>query len=356
MSILHVISSLHYHGAATQLALLAPRLRKRGLEVSVAVLGVQGPMSKPLMDGGVPVQHLGWRRLIDLRPFWLLRQQVRDRRPDLIHVWGLPALRTLALTTVGLKRRPPIVASMVVGPQSPGQGDNLDRWLLGRATRILVTGPALAERCRRLGIPPEKTTVIPPAVEVNSATEWPGPLPVEGRFIACVGPIEPSKGFLDAVWAFDILRYLYSDLHMLVIGAGSDVPRLRRFVATMDGLHQVHLLGLRADTPALLRQAEVVWVPSRTAGGVNVTLEALAAGKPVVAARLPELAEIITDNEAGFLVTPGDKVALARQTRVLLEESERRRRLGEAGKQRVLSHFNADDVAGRMAETYRSLS
>jgi glycosyltransferase involved in cell wall biosynthesis len=66
----------------------------------------------------------------------------------------------------------------------------------------------------------------------------------------------------------------------------------------------------------------------------------MAAGRPVVASRLPELTEIIVDGETGFLVPPGDKTALARQTRRLLEDADLARRLGEAGRRRAAECFS----------------
>ena len=83
-------------------------------------------------------------------------------------------------------------------------------------------------------------------------------------------------------------------------------------------------------------------MPSLRGGGVGAALEAMAAGRPVVASRLADLAEIVVDGETGFLVEPNNKAALARQTRLLLDDPQRRRRMGEAGRQRVAEHFRVD--------------
>src|SRR5262249_36862376 len=147
--------------------------------------------------------------------------------------------------------------------------------------------------------------------------------------IACVGPLEPHKGFRDAIWALDILHFLYDDLHLLVIGQGSDRPRLEEFARVAGVQDRVHFLGAQAEVAALLAEADLVWVPSHAEGGVNAALEAMAAGRPVVAAQLPGLAEVVRDGETGLLFPPADRAGLARQTRRLLDDPELRCLLGD---------------------------
>ena len=71
----------------------------------------------------------------------------------------------------------------------------------------------------------------------------------------------------------------------------------------------------------LLAQAAVVWVPSLADSGFGVALQAMAAGRPVVASRWPALAELVVDGETGYLVQPGSKIELAQKTRRLLGDA-----------------------------------
>jgi glycosyltransferase involved in cell wall biosynthesis len=167
-----------------------------------------------------------------------------------------------------------------------------------------------------------------------------------------IGPIEPRKGFRDAVWALDILHYLYDDLRLVLAGDGSDRPRLEEFARAIEVDKRVVMLGRRPDLAPWLHRAELVWIPSRTGGGVCAALEAMAAGRPVIATRLPDLAEIVADGVAGCLVPPGDKTELARQTRFLLNDSDRRIAYGEAGRRRAAEHFSVEALVGRCAKLY----
>jgi glycosyltransferase involved in cell wall biosynthesis len=114
------------------------------------------------------------------------------------------------------------------------------------------------------------------------------------------------------------------------------------------------LLGRVADVFGVLDRAEVVWVPGRSETGVQVALEGMAAGRPVVAARWPRLAEVVRDEETGLLATPGDLVSWARQTQRLLADPGLASRLAEAGRRFALEQCRPDELARRCAEVYRS--
>ena len=177
--------------------------------------------------------------------------------------------------------------------------------------------------------------------------------PLPPRTILCVGPLERRKGFRDAIWVLDILRFLHQDLQLAFVGSGPDRSAIERFAHDARVADRVHFLGDRDDLPALLGQAELVWVPSHGAGGINAVLEAMAAGQPVVASNLPEIAEIVVPGETGFLAPPGDQAAFARQTRLLLDDAELRRRMGDTGRHRVQELFPSSAMAQRFTDIYK---
>jgi glycogen synthase len=169
-----------------------------------------------------------------------------------------------------------------------------------------------------------------------------------------VGPLAPHKGFRDAIWAFDILRFLYDDLRLVLLGEGPGREALEHFARVADVARHVHFLGAVPSVGPWLERAEVVWVPSLRPAGVGAALEALAAGRPVVASDLPELREAVADGETGLLFKPGDKAALARQTRTLLDDASLRRRLGAGAREHARKHFAAAGMARQAARLYEA--
>jgi glycosyltransferase involved in cell wall biosynthesis len=229
---------------------------------------------------------------------------------------------------------------------------------LRRADRIVSSGAAETLRLRQLGIPEDQIAVIPPGVVPPSP-----PLPrVEicrrlgvaeaVRLIVVVGPLQRYKGGYEAIWAFDILGQLFDDLHLVLVGEGRERLRLQRFAAELRGGERVHVVGWQADVSSLVAAASVVWAPVlKDAGHIGV-LEAMAAGVPVVASRWPGLEELIVDGETGALMPPGEKAGLGRQTRLLLENEQRRRQMGDAARRRATEHFSAEALYANYARLF----
>ena len=351
--VLYVASDLGASGPAKLVSLLAPALPRPRFEAAVVDLsgGASATMVQPLRDAGVPVYAAPMRGMTDLRGLRNLRRIVTAFAPDVIHVCGSKAARAMALLWfASLKSRlPPIVAS---GLDYPRQ----------RIHDILarLVAPVHAEVIRYLAnsVPVERIALIDPAVAAcvptldAAAFRATLGIPPAARLVVAAGRFDSVAGLKSAVWAFDVVKYVAPDLHLVLVGDGPERERLERFAKALGfDDYRVHFVGVRDDVPALLGLAELVWV-THDIGGVNVALEAMAAGKPVVAFRTPDLAEVVVEGVTGRLVTPGDRVQLAAISNELLEAPDAARALGEAGRRRATDHFGVDAMASRFASLY----
>jgi glycosyltransferase involved in cell wall biosynthesis len=351
VKILYLIPRLEPSGAAKQFSLLATGLPRERFELCVCALGRAGAIAPPLRTAGIQVEELGWHRAFDPGSLWRLGGLAKQFQPDVIHTWGPLALRVARMLPALRGYR--LIVSFPFTPSERGPwAGRLERWLLQRAERVAIFGPRERDWALRCGVAEDRVVRLTPGVETKEAAPTKLGLPAQTRCIACIGPLHAGKGFRDAVWAFDILRYVVDNVHLLLIGDGPDRSHLERFVRDSQTTGLVHVLGPRDDVPALLARSEIVWVPSRVAAGVNAALEAQAAGLPVIATRLPELAEVVADGETGYLVPPGDKVALARQARLLLDNAALRGQMGEAGRRRAAERFPVAELVRRCAELY----
>ncbi|HEX4612858.1 MAG TPA: glycosyltransferase [Urbifossiella sp.] len=358
-SILFLASDLGPSGAARQLALLAPRLAADGFLVAVAVLGkADTPVGATLRAAGVQVYATPLRLPFDVRGWRALRTLVAAVGPRVVHAWGPAAVRVgRVLCRWG---GPTLFASAAADPEWGVKGWVTAR-ALWRAERVVAASWAEAERYRRLGVCGDNLTRIAPGV----APAPPPPdrdvflkeigLPPAARFIATAGRIEPSTGLKAAVWAFDMLRYDFADLHLVVFGGGRDRAGLEAFgrALAFDDF-RVHFPGPRADLPAVLGLAEAVWV-TQPRGGVNLALEAMAAGRPVVGWNTPDLAEVVEDSQTGLLVGVGEKAQVAAATHGLLTDPVSAGRVGLSGKARAGGRFAADRMAAPYARVYHEL-
>lgn len=358
--ILYLLPDLEYGGANSQLSLLAAGLPRDRFLFRVGVLGRTGPARFKLKRAGVEPEVLDWHRLVDIRPAVALHRLLREFQPHLIHAWGLCSAWSVALAT--WRRGVSLIVSDPFGV--PGRSSwlrhRLDCSVLRRADRIVVHGEAEAERLKRQRLPARQVAIIPPGVQLGAAATssclpngW--DVPDHAAVILGIGPFLPHKDHRDAVWAFDILRYLYNNLYLVLVGTGPHQARLVEFARAVRTEDRLRLLGAQAEVAPFLERAAVVWLTGRAGSGVNAALEAMAASRPVVGYRLPPLAEVVIEGETGFLVKLGDKAALARQTRRLLDDPALRRRFGAAGRQRAETSFSPAALVRQHMELYAAL-
>lgn len=131
---------------------------------------------------------------------------------------------------------------------------------------------------------------------------------------------------------------------MLAQAGGS--PILRR---------RLHYIGFRHDVEQVYAAADVVVCASDFESYGKANLEAMACGKPVVSTRTGGPAETIIDGETGFLVDSGDAAGLARQVIRLLRDADRRRQVGQAGRQHIRRHFSTAAAAAAYTQIFEDL-
>jgi glycosyltransferase involved in cell wall biosynthesis len=229
--------------------------------------------------------------------------------------------------------------------------------LFRRADRVVAENSTEADAVRAAGVPFDRVTIIPLAVSDPPTAHAPVTTEVppigDARFVLCVGPIKPGHGFRDAIWAFDVLRYVYPDFRLLIVGDGPALAGLQRFARAVGQAEgRIHFLAARSDATALIGRASMVWIPSRSDCGHLVALEALAAGRPVVATRQPGLYALIDDGRTGLLIPPGEPLALVAATRRLVDNPAFAEGLAEAGRHAARAQHAAADIATRWAELY----
>ena len=180
-------------------------------------------------------------------------------------------------------------------------------------------------------------------------------LPGNARLIAAVGRLWPQKRVKDLIWAADLLKSTRDDTHLLIIGDGPQRWRLERYREQNQVTDHVHFLGERDDVMDLMPHFDALWLGSEYEGQSNAIMEAMAAGVPVVATDIPGNRDLVVPDVTGYLVPVGDRFEFTRRTHWLLDDEALRRRLGEAGRERIAREFSVEKMVQRHAELYRGL-
>ena len=165
------------------------------------------------------------------------------------------------------------------------------------------------------------------------------------QFLLVVGRIEPRKNTANILESFRIIAKNHPDMHLVFSGPNSELPSTMEAKVHGWGLKKrIHTIGFvhDLDLPMLYRTAEILLFPSLYEGFGLPILEGFAAGTPVITSNFGATAEI--SGKAALLVTPTDKVAIARSVSHLLNDEELKTKYIQAGYER-LQHFSWEDSA-----------
>jgi glycosyltransferase involved in cell wall biosynthesis len=209
---------------------------------------------------------------------------------------------------------------------------------------------------------PEKTRVIPYGIEepaplaegaeeeIRRRTDTPPGMLTVG----IVGRLHPRKGHRDLFEAITILREggFSEAMRLWVIGEGEDRSALEAVVADRELADIVHFVGPRTDAASLMSLLDLLVVPSLVETTPFVILEAMAAGKPVVASGIYGIPEMIEEGASGTLVEPSDPGALARALLPLLCDPDLRERFGKRARERYEQYFSAEQMARTTTAAY----
>jgi glycosyltransferase involved in cell wall biosynthesis len=227
----------------------------------------------------------------------------------------------------------------------------------------VAIGEAVAESMHRLyrlpprhqipnGIPVSDYAPPPRArEEVRASLAIPGDAPT----FVTVGRLQPQKDSKSLIEAFASERLRLLGAHLLLAGDGELRRGLEGQASALGIGERVHFLGVRADIPRVLAAADVFVLASRYEGNPLTVMEAMAAGKPVLATAVGCVPELVSDC-AGLLVAPGDGPALEAAMVDLASDLTRARARGEAAALVARSRFDASVMASAYEKLYAEVT
>lgn len=355
-----LFTNSHAELGGGEMALLAHmrHLRAQGVRIAAILLDA-GPLKAEIevLGGSVAETSFAWQgskarssMLILRRVFEFLRL-IRSHAPDLVisYTYNDFIFAGLACRLSGT----PIIyrAQGEVFPDGKSGGGWLGRRFpafvdLVRA-RILCTTAYEARNMIKAGVPASMVKTIYLGVARNP------PLPTSppARRRLCVsifGRLVRWKGQHVFVQAIGELARRGVDIDAWIVGGssfgdGNEYERELAALIARDGIDErVKLLGFRRDVAELMNRCDVVCHCSSFEPFGLVIVEAMMAGKPVVASDVSGPRESVVDGETGFLVAPGDPIALADRLQVLLTDADLRDRLGRAGRARAEAEFDLE--------------
>jgi glycosyltransferase involved in cell wall biosynthesis len=383
VKVLRVIARLNMGGPALHVAYLTDGLRKLGYDTTlVAGTLARGEDSMAFVADDrnvdvVRIDELG-REISPFRDLMAtvkLARLIRKQRPQILHTHTAKAgtVGRVAALLAG-SRRPPIIVHTFHGHVLRGYFGPLrslffrllERWLAGRTTALVAVSPQVRDDLVSLGVAPrERFVVIRLGIELEErvATEQDGRLesrrylgiPGERFTIGWIGRMTSVKRTDDILVAFKGLRDRGVEATLCLVGDGPDRVELEQRAHELGVMRDTLFLGYQEEVAPFYAAFDALVLPSSNEGTPVSAIEALAAGRPVVATRVGGVPDVVRDGEDGFLVDAGATDELAKKLEQLARDPELRANMGNRGRERVLPRYAVDRLVHDVDELYKSL-
>ncbi|MEV4245465.1 glycosyltransferase [Streptosporangium canum] len=358
-----LIGQLRVGGTEKQVFLLATGLFRSGVAVDVVTLHSDGPYRDALELAGVPVHNAGFTGM-SMGPMALPRnllaavrliRLIRRLRPDVLHAFLYHGY-VIGAPIAWLARVPVVVA----GRRSLSNFKRARRWVYAlervatRLTRhVVANAVAVAEDTRTVeGIVPGKLSVIYNGLPESAFLPGtPARIVTDLPVVCCVANLKTHKGHRFLIEAVALLAARGTPCTLVLAGEGPERDALLRQAANLGV--DLRLLGLRRDIEALMNRASAVVLASLYEGMSNAIMEAMAAGKPIVATAVGGTRELLSGR--GLLVPPSDPPALADALERVLRDPHLSASLGGAARAWALDNLGVDSMIDRHLALYRRL-
>jgi glycosyltransferase involved in cell wall biosynthesis len=312
---------------------------------------------------GLDLLPLAPKTEMDLTAAWRLSRIVKQLKPDIIHAHDphAVAMAALALSMSTQPAKPPLVAARRVDFHL--KGNALSRWKYRQVDSFICASEAIRQMLIGDGVPGARTVTVHEGIDIErvDAAEpanlhgefWlPHHAPIVGNVAALVG----HKGQKHLIEAARRVLPQMPDARFIIAGEGELRPALERQIKDHHLEKHVLLAGFRPDVLSLHKAFDIFVMSSVTEGLGTSLLDAMAAGKPIVATRTGGIPEVVADGETGLLVPPRDEEALADAIVRLLKDPDLRREMGEAGRVRARNLFSLERMVQNTLNVYQRVA
>jgi len=326
-----------------------------------------------LRSRGIRVEIVPMRRrpapLADAVALFRLWRLFRRERFDIVHAHGSKGglLGRLAARLAGVRRvyhTPHVYPFQWSAGPARGVFLAVERCLWRLSDRVIAVGPGQAGAALRFRVArKERLVTIPNGVDAARFARLATPearASVRGELaladsdlaVGMVARLSPQKGCGHFLRAARLAAAQEPRARFLLIGSGPLEHHLRMTAEDLGIADRVRFLGHRPDAERLYAALDIFVLSSLWEGLPYVVLEAQASGLPVIASRIPGCEELITDGQTGFLVNLQDEAQIAARMVHLLQDPERRARMGLAARARVEKDFRLDRFLQLHASLY----
>lgn len=358
--IMHLDSAVSWRGGQQQVLSLVQGLRQRNM-ISFLACSPDSILFNEALSRIISVFPLHIFGEWDLLAARRLRQMIKNLKVNILHCHDSHAHTIGILATLGLNSCKVVVTRRV----DFRVGNNLiSKFKYKHHVDKFIAVSAGVKKVLELdGIDPAKIAVVHDGIDINRfpCLEKADHLYREFGFdssnpvIGNIAALAPHKDQRNLLQAAKIVLEQVPEAQFLVVGAGELELELKQLAEDLKILDKVRFTGFRKDVPQILTILNIFAVSSYLEGLGSSTLEAMAAGLPIIATRTGGIPEIVENGINGILVPPRDSAALAKGIIELLRDNKMREKMGNASLQMV-KNFSIDKMVDGNVAVYQELS
>ena len=353
LHVAHVSTERGYGGGEVQVLLLMQALAGCGVEQTL-VAPPESELARRAAERGHRVVPVGLRHAFDVVSAARLARVLRAVDVAHLHTGRASWLGSLAARWA---RVPRVVTRRTMRRIRRGARSS---WTYAAPTVVLAVSDAIASVVQRAGVDASRIRVVPDAVDearlagarAREVARAQLGIDAAAFVVLCMGKLAHGKGVDLLVQAAASVP----DARFLVAGDGPERARLEALARELGVAARICFLGFRADVGDLLQACDVLVMPSRHEGLGNAAMEAMHVGRPVVAARVGGLAELVRHEQSGLSFSVGDVPALAAQLNRLRASPELAAQLAAGGRARLDDGLRLRSVLAAHLEVYRELA
>lgn len=372
ISVVFLIDKLAFGGTPLQVMELALHLDDQKFMRQFIVLAqIEPELQQRLAQRNIACHFIGRGHWIDFKAWRELRKLYRtfkQLRPDIIHAF-LPTSNVLGAMLGKFARVPVRISSHRDLGGFDGAGiTRINNWVDRHWAQCVTANSEAVKQAvvARAQLPAENVRVLyngVDAVKIRRANRGVAKRITLGfapddLLFAIVANIRAAKGHRDALAAFLQIAPRFPHAHLLLCGYVVDTDvfqELQSMVAATQAERQVHFMDSRKDIPEIMHAIDVLIAPSHSEGFSNAILEAMTAGKPVVASAVGGNCEQIVHEHTGYLFPRSDEHALAGYLKNLAASAKRREAMGAAAATRIDEMFSVQAMTAAHEKLYEDL-
>ena len=360
--VVHVIAPQPVGGAESVVRCLALESHRRGRGGRVIAL-VEHDAPHPFVEGlraeGVLVATVPCARHNYLRQVREVARELDRARPTVVHthIYHADVVGFLAARRCGLP-----VVSTVHGITGSGWKNGLyiaiDFFLLGHFDAVVCVSDSLDERLRGSVVAKERLHIVPNGYTAGEfvgrgAARTALGLPMEELCVGWVGRMTREKG---ADTFVEVVATAGPEVRGVLIGDGPELDPVRDRARDLGAAERFHFVGQRHDAASLLPAFDVLVISSRSEASPVVLFEAMAAGVPVVAFAVGNIADVLDTVACGWVVPAGDRSALVAALRSAIGDPCEAARRAEVAQRVVAERFGVDAWLRQLDVVYASVT